>query len=148
MIQIVQITALETFSVRHPVLRNGKPVESCHFDGDDLASTKHFGLFDNGVLAGVISVFEQSFATFANEKQFQIRGMAVLENFRKRGFGERLVLEAEQYVRAQNGELIWFNARENAVKFYSNLGYQIIGDTFDIKDIGLHYSMFKKIGEI
>ena len=148
MIQIVPITALETFLVRHPVLRNGKPIESCHFDGDDLASTKHFGLFDNGVLAGVISVFEQLFAAFANEKQFQIRGMAVLEHFRKRGFGERLVLEVEQYVRAQNGQLIWFNARENAVKFYSNLGYQIIGDAYDIKDIGLHYRMFKNLNEI
>ena len=148
MIQIVQITALETFLVRHPVLRNGKPIESCHFDGDDLVSTKHFGLFDNGILAGVISVFEKSFAAFTNQTQFQIRGMAVLENFRKRGFGEQLVLEVEQYVRTQNGELIWFNARENAVNFYSNLGYQIIGDAFEIKDIGLHYRMFKNLNEI
>lgn len=41
-----------------------------------------------------------------------------------------------------------FNARENAVKFYSNLGYQIIGDAYDIKDIGLHYRMFKNLNEI
>ena len=33
---IKKISATETFLVRHPVLRAGKPIESCHFDGDDL----------------------------------------------------------------------------------------------------------------
>jgi hypothetical protein len=23
-----------TFSVRHPILRDGKPIEDCHFEGD------------------------------------------------------------------------------------------------------------------
>ena len=33
---IKKISALETFPVRHPVLRAEKPIESCHFEGDDL----------------------------------------------------------------------------------------------------------------
>jgi len=143
MIQISEISALETFKVRHPVLRPGKPVESCHFDGDELMTTKHFGLFDNEILAGVISLFKQDNAAFANDNQFQIRGMAVLENFRKRGFGEQLVLHVENVVNEQNGNFIWFNAREVAVKFYSNLGYAIVGDAFEIPDVGTHYKMYK-----
>ena len=143
MIQISEISALETFSVRLPVLRPGKPVESCHFEGDDLETTKHFGLFDNEILAGIISVFKQNHTAFANDNQFQIRGMAVLENFRKRGFGEQLVRHVENYVKEQNGDLIWFNAREVAVKFYSNLDYQIVSGAFDIPDVGIHYMMYK-----
>ena len=143
MIQISEISALETFSVRLPVLRPGKPIESCHFEGDDLETTKHFGLFENEILAGIISVFKQNHAAFANDNQFQIRGMAVLENFRKHGFGEQLVRHVENYVKEQNGDLIWFNAREAAVKFYSNLDYQIVGGAFDIPDVGIHYMMYK-----
>lgn len=143
MIEINEIGAFKTFEVRHPVLRSGKPIESCHFDGDDFSSTKHFGLFENEILAGVISLFKQGNAAFANDNQFQIRGMAVLENYRKRGFGEELVRHVEIYVNRQNGKLIWFNAREVAVKFYRNLGYEIIGNAFDIPDVGTHYMMYK-----
>jgi len=143
MIQISEISTLETFIVRHPVLRPGKPIETCHFDGDDLNTTKHFGLFENNVLAGVISLFKKDDGTFADDNQFQIRGMAVLENLRKRGFGELLVRHVENVVAKEKGKLVWFNAREVAVKFYSNLGYQIIGDAFEIPDVGLHYKMYK-----
>ncbi|GAL68931.1 hypothetical protein JCM19301_2950 [Jejuia pallidilutea] len=43
--QIMQICAKETYPVRHPVLRTGKPIETCAFNGDDLPSTMHIGLF-------------------------------------------------------------------------------------------------------
>ena len=143
MIEIREISALETFEVRHPVLRTGKPLESCRFDGDEFASTKHFGLFENETLAGVISVFKQKNEAFADENQFQIRGMAVLEHFRKRGFGEQLVIHVEIDVNGQGGKLIWFNAREVAVKFYAKLGYEISGVAFEIPDVGTHYMMYK-----
>lgn len=45
MIEIKKITSYETMIVRHPVLRQGKPIETCHFEGDDLSSTYHLGLF-------------------------------------------------------------------------------------------------------
>lgn len=36
---IKKIAAAETYSVRLPVLRKGKPIESCRFDGDDLETS-------------------------------------------------------------------------------------------------------------
>lgn len=39
---IKKISSSETFLVRQPVLRAGKPLESCRFDGDDLEITHHF----------------------------------------------------------------------------------------------------------
>jgi|SRR6218665_80127 len=145
MLEIREITALETFPVRHPVLRNDKPLKSCAFDGDDLRSTKHFGLYENEELAGVISVFKVQNSAFANDMQFQIRGMAVLETFRKRGFGEQLVRHVETFVSEKSGKLIWFNARQNAVRFYKSLGYEVCGDSFDIPDVGIHLRMFKNM---
>lgn len=145
---IKEIPALETFSVRQPVLRPGKPIESCHFEGDNLESTKHFGLFDNEKLAGIASLFEHSTPFLEEKFQFQLRGMAVLPEFQKKGLGEALVKHAENDALERGGKIIWFNAREIAVAFYKKLGYEIIGDPFNVADIGKHYVMYKKLDAV
>lgn len=147
MATIKKIDYTATFSVRHPVLRAGKPIESCFFDGDDLETTFHFGLFVVDKLVGVISVFKNKTTTFSVAKQFQIRGMAVLKEHQSFGYGKLLLHKAEEEIIKQKGDLIWFNARENAVGFYQNSGYQIVGDSFEIAGIGTHYIMYKKIGQ-
>ncbi|WP_163398236.1 GNAT family N-acetyltransferase [Flavobacterium fluviatile] len=142
---IKEISAKETFIVRHPVLRKGKPVETCVFEGDDLETTHHFGLFDNSDLIGIISLFIKTNPIFAQNLQAQIRGMAILESHQKKGFGEALVKYCEEYCLANQFELIWFNARVSAVGFYKKTGYETIGDSFNIPEIGEHYLMYKKL---
>lgn len=145
MITIKQITPEETFPVRHPVLRPGKPLESCHFEGDSLPETVHFGLYYNGSLAGVVSLFVSSSPLFSQKGQLQLRGMAVLPAYRNKGFGEKLVQAAEQYAVSAGAGLVWFNAREAAVGFYERTGYKKTGGPFLIQDIGPHYVMYKTL---
>lgn len=142
---IKQISALDTFPVRHPVLRNGMPIESCQFEGDNLKSTIHFGLFESDKIQAVISLFEVKNVQFASEKQHQIRGMAVLAQHQKKGFGEMLILNAENYCIQQQSNLIWFNARQEAVGFYKKMGYSIVGLPFTIEGVGEHVVMFKNL---
>jgi GNAT superfamily N-acetyltransferase len=142
---IKEIPALETFSVRHPVLRPGKNIETCHFEGDNLDSTRHFGLFIKDELAGVASLFQSNSNLFEEKEQFQLRGMAVLEKFQKRGIGESLVKRAEENAKSLGADLIWFNAREIAIRFYEKLDYRIIGEPFNIGDIGKHFVMYRKL---
>ncbi len=143
--QINEISSLATFSVRHPVLRGGKPIESCYFDGDDLITTKHFGIFEDDNIVGVISIYKNNHSYFDDMNSYQIRGMAVLESFQKQGLGEKLIKHCENYITSQGSTLIWFNARESAVGFYEKLGYKINADAFEIQDVGTHYVMFKKL---
>ena len=145
MIQIKEIPSKETYIVRQPVLRQGKPIESCIFEGDDLDTTHHFGLFNNEDLIGIISLFNKINPIFADENQAQIRGMAVLETHQKKGLGEALVKHCENYCIENKVDLIWFNARTIAVGFYKKMNYQVKGEAFDIKDVGEHYLMFKKL---
>ena len=145
MYSIKQIPSKDTFAVRLPVLRPGKPVESCIFEGDDLPSTVHFGVFDDQNLAGIVSVFEVTTPLLLQQRQFQLRGMAVLDAYQKKGLGEKLVKAAEEYITTQGGDVIWFNAREIAVGFYNKMGYEIIGDPFTIGDIGIHYVMYREV---
>lgn len=141
---IQPISALESYSVRHPVLRKGKPLESCYFEGDTLPSTHHFGLFIDNILVGVASLFKNKNKLFEEDQQYQLRGMAVLPSHQRQGLGEDLISAIEEYVKKNNGEIIWFNARAVAVNFYKRLGYELTGMPFDIKDIGTHYIMSKK----
>ncbi|WP_337968618.1 GNAT family N-acetyltransferase [uncultured Flavobacterium sp.] len=142
---IKEIPSKETYIVRQPVLRKGKSIESCIFEGDDLETTKHFGLFEDESLIGIISLFQKINPIFAENNQAQIRGMAILENHQKKGIGETLVKHCEKYCNANNVDLIWFNARTAAVGFYKKMNYETLGDAFDIKDVGEHYLMSKKI---
>ena len=142
---IKEISSLDTYLVRHPVLRTGKPLESCRFEGDDLATTRHFGFFSDGNLVAVISVFKNKSNQFAEERQFQIRGMAVLATEQGTGLGEQLLRFAEDYVKEQKGDLIWFNARSIAVGFYKRSGYVVVGNAFEIPDVGTHYLMYKAL---
>jgi len=140
---IRQISSHETYPVRHPVLRTGKALEACVFEGDDDVTTVHFGLFEDETLCGVVSVFKNDSTLFFDENQLQLRGMAVLETRRGKGYGEKLLRHAETFASEKRATLLWFNARIVAVPFYEKCGYKKIGDGFNIGDIGMHYVMFK-----
>jgi GNAT superfamily N-acetyltransferase len=140
---IQKIASTETYPVRHIVLRAGKPIESCQFQGDELETTNHFGYYINNQIIGVISIFEINNKQFLVQKSFQIRGMAVLPSFQKQGIGEALVKESEKFCTTQKANLIWFNARTTAVGFYQKMGYEIVGSEFEINEVGPHFLMFK-----
>jgi GNAT superfamily N-acetyltransferase len=142
---IQEITATDTYPVRHLVLRAGKPIESCHFEGDELPSTHHLGYFLDNQLTGVVSLFEAENLLLGAGKSFQIRGMAVLDSHQKQGVGEALVSKAESFCVTEKATLIWFNARTSAVGFYHKMGYEIIGSEFEIKEVGPHFLMCKQI---
>ena len=143
--EIKKISSIETYPVRHEVLRKGKPIETCQFKGDDDDNTTHFGLFLENKLVGIISIFKENNTLFPELNQFQIRGMAVLEAFQGKGFGAELVKEAENQCINMNADLIWFNARENAVPFYEKLDYKIIGNSLLITKKKKHFLIYKKI---
>ncbi|MGS2760682.1 GNAT family N-acetyltransferase [Sinomicrobium sp. M5D2P9] len=141
---IREISGEETYPVRHPVLRPGLPLSTCRFDGDDASATFHLGLYMEDKLAGVVTILENNHVLFEEEHQFQLRGMAVLQEFQKKGLGQVLVREAEKEVESRGGGFIWMNARKVAVKFYEKLGYRIAGDEFIVETVGPHYVMQKQ----
>lgn len=145
MTSIKKITDLETYSVRQDVLRKGKPIETCQFEGDDLPTTLHFGYYLNDNLVGIISIFKNNNDNFASKNQYQIRGMAVLELHQKKGIGDLLVKHSETYCKEMQADLIWFNARTAATGFYEKLEYTKVGTAFEIKDVGEHYLMVKMV---
>ena len=139
------ISPEEVITVRHPVLREGKPIEACIFNGDDSPTTFHVGIFINELLAGVVSFMENKHPFFSEENQYQLRGMAVLKEFQFKGLGYEIIKYGEALLIKKGVKMVWCNAREIAVDFYRKNNYTIVGDPFLIPEIGVHYVMQKNL---
>lgn len=141
-----QISAAETYPIRSRVLRPGKPLQECIFEGDESTSTLHFGAYIDDKLVGVASYMENSNPMFDATSQYQLRGMAVLPEFQKKKLGELLLLEGEKKLREkQSSILLWFNARETATDFYKRYDYSTKGEAFMIPNVCMHVVMFKEL---
>lgn len=143
-LSIKKISSKETYVVRHPVLREGRPIEDCVFDHDNDPETFHLGLYVLEELLGVVTYLKNTKSEFTGI-QYQLRGMAVLKKYQKRGFGNLLIKKGEQLLKQKKTNLVWCNVREIAVNFYKKHGFKIIGKPFVIPKIGLHYVMYKSI---
>lgn len=144
-LQIKYIGLKETYAVRHPVLREGKPISSCAFKGDDLDTTIHIGGFHHNNLIAVATFMKNGHHIHLFKNAYQLRGMAVIQNHQGKRVGKILLNFGETSLVKKQISILWMNAREKAVPFYKKLGFKVIGNVFDIPEIGNHYVMFKKL---
>ena len=142
---IIQLSSSQTnYEVRHPVLRKGKPVESCRFENDDHPESIHLCAKKKDVIIGVLSALPNNCPDFPLKKSYQLRGIAINHKFQRMGIGSLLVQKVEQQIRLNKSiEYIWLNARVNTKNFYLNLQYLPVGKVFNIIDIGMHQRYIK-----
>lgn len=138
------ITAEETWPVRHPVLRKGRPLEDVYMEADEQESTFHLGVFFKETIVGVASFMDDAHPDFEGP-QSRLRGMAVLPEFRKRGLAAALLVRGETLLRERRRTTLWFNARLVALNFYKEMGYDTVGTEFDIPLVGPHFVMKKNL---
>jgi GNAT superfamily N-acetyltransferase len=139
------ITTQETLPLRKKVLKPFLREEECVNPGDDNPSTFHIGLFKTGRLVCIATFLSEPHPEFSAGNPYRLRGMATDPEFQGQGLGSVLLTFGVEYLRTRRSDLLWFNAREKAFKFYGNLGFIIHGPLFEIKDIGPHKVMYKRI---
>ncbi|MHA3772101.1 GNAT family N-acetyltransferase [Verrucomicrobiota bacterium sgz303538] len=142
LIEVREISANQTLLIRSAILRPGMPLDAVRFPGDELETTVHFGAFAGAQHVGVASIYaaplpEQPEVAYA----WQLRGMATVPEVRGQGAGRALLLAAIAEVRARGGTLLWCNARTGAVEFYRKHGLEVVGEEFDIPEVGPHFRM-------
>lgn len=139
------INANDVLPIRNEILREGKlSPDECRFQGDDHPDSFHLGYLVDGELVSIASFHPQGYGSYTG-KAYQLRGMATRAAWQGKGLGAQLVNFAVVYMRGQKVNYVWCNAREKAANFYTNLGFEIISDEFDIPGIGPHYVMYLKI---
>ena len=82
---------------------------------------------------------------FPTKETAQLRYMAIDNLYQKQGIGRRIVQHMEQYAVQKKSQVLFLNARENALGFYEKLGYEITGKSYLLFDSIQHYKMSKTL---
>ena len=143
------VPVYKIISLRHRILRQGLPVETARFPGDDDSMTQHIATFlaEAGGQAIGEPICCASFmrGELNGEKAWQLRGMATDVPYQGRQLGTRLLIWFEQAIIDRGPlRLMWCNARLPAVKFYESNGWECISEVFDIPTAGPHCKMMKR----
>jgi GNAT superfamily N-acetyltransferase len=135
----------DTLPIRNNILREGKlTFDECRFPTDQLTGAFHLGYFEGEELACIASFHPQNYGQFTGTG-YQLRGMATIEKYRGRGFGNQLLNFGIVYLRGQKANYLWCNARKKALQFYLNMGFEVISPEFELPGIGPHYVLYVKI---
>lgn len=143
MISIKKITAEETYPIRLEILRKNIPLPY-KFNGDFDNETFHLGAFDNEKLISVSSFMKVDNPQFVG-KQYQLRGMATVNEYQGTGTGKLMMQKSFEILDELNTQYLWCNARVIAVNFYKKQGFNAVGELFEIPLVGPHFVMVKKI---
>lgn len=141
---IKEITANQTYDLRHKILRPNQTLDDCQYPLDLQPDTIHLGTFLGEQLVSIASFFHEKSDSFRFQNQYRLRGMATLPAFRNQKSGSELIKKAEDIMKEKKVELWWCNARTTVSDYYLKLGLEIKGDVFDIDPIGPHVLMWKR----
>lgn len=127
------------------MLRPNLPIEESHFDCDSKPQTFHLGGYFQGELVGIATFFPEDCPQFKATLPYRLRGMAVDPLKQGLGIGKLILHHGELALIEKNSDLLWFNARETAFRFYQSMSYQFASELFEIPGVGLHKVMLKKL---
>lgn len=127
------------------MLRPNGTLDDCIFQGDNDELTFHLGAFVDKKLVSVASFYFERNEKFPDQNQYRLRGMATLPEFQGQGLSSALLRTAFPVIKQNQCTLLWCNAREKAIGFYTNVGFVSHGEPFSIPHIGKHILMSIKI---
>lgn len=166
-LHLEEVALCEIIALRTKILRpHFGPQEQAHFEGDELETTRHYGLFsgeeDSSApsLLGVATILMNPFpdspdsgrlqeerAWLNDPEALQLRGMAIQKDLQGQGFGSFLLTALLIRVALSNplSKIIWCNARKRACSFYGPHGFEVIGSEFEVPEIGAHRRMARRL---
>lgn len=145
MIEVRKIKPELTYNLRHRVLRPHQSLKDCMYETDYETGAFHVGAFHGEKLISIASFCIEKNPDFPVYKQYRLRGMATLEEYRKLGAGRAIVGYSEKLMKEQGYELLWCKGRTSVQDYYSKLGFTVFGEVFDYPPIGPHIIMLKSL---
>lgn len=101
---------------------------------------QHFSVWVNGKIVAVARMDKTE-----EDGVAQVRFVAVEDRQQGSGFGKVIMQEIEHQAKAQGNRKIILQARENAIPFYTRIGYSIVEKSYLLFDEIQHYLMEKKL---
>lgn len=119
--QIREVTAADTWPLRHRVMWPDRDLAYVQLTYDEQGI--HFGLFVNGELVSVISLF-------INGKTAQFRKFATATSQQGKGYGSALMKHLITESRNKGVHRLWCNARKDKCAYYERFGFTQTNDVF------------------
>lgn len=145
MITVKEISAEDTYRLRHKVLFPNQTIEECQYPEDHRDNSFHLGAFENKKLAGIASFYMEATDAIHSHKQFRIRDLAVDDSDQGLRIGTTLLHKANRILYHGNVEYIWCIAKTTAQAFYERIGFLPAGGTFEVEPNGRHVVLYKRI---
>lgn len=143
--KLKNISSEEIRTLRHKVLRQGKPFSTTTYQRDNCIETFHLAFMKDNVPISCATFYPENTSLISSKRAYRLRGMATIKEHRKKGYGKKIMSKAIEEIKKRKGNFLWCNARLVAVEFYKKLGFSSKGEQFNISDIGPHYFMYKKL---
>ena len=112
--KILEIPVNKVLEIRHTVMWPTKSIDYVRLSNDEEG--RHFGLFINGELVSVISLF-------IDNSQAQFRKFATLEEHQGKGYGTILLNEIMSIAQENKLSKVWCNARIEKSPYYEKFKY-------------------------
>src|SRR5690242_10195159 len=119
---IKQVPLSDVWAMRQSVMYPQESISFVQLEDDNTGT--HLGLYDQGELVSVISLFEKS-------KSVQFRKFATKTNKQGLGYGTALLQYVMNHAQATGKANIWCNARTSAMSIYKKFGMQPTGATWE-----------------
>ncbi|MGM0555190.1 MAG: GNAT family N-acetyltransferase [Myxococcota bacterium] len=146
--KVREVAADRVQQLRTEVLRDWEYGRLCVFDEDEHEDTHHFAVVDqDDRVRGVVTYIRRRCPELDERPGYQLRGMAIAEDDQRYGLGSRLIqVSVPRLALAEpDAKILWCNAREHVIPFYERLGFEGIGDLFEIEGIGPHLRMWREM---
>ena len=144
-LEINKVDAEKIRSLRHSELRKGQDFSTTSLLKDYEEGTFHMACIVDENIVTCATFYPEKFIKIKSDNAYRLRGMATDSNFQRKGYATDLMGESFKELKNRDCDMVWCNARLVAVDFYKSVGFNIIGEIFDIEAIGPHYYMYKEI---
>jgi predicted N-acetyltransferase YhbS len=127
---VSELTTEQTLPLRLAVLRADMQTKQVNFAEDEWPGVRHLGVIDDGVVVGTSTWIPRALADEPEIDAVQLRGMATAHSHQGRGVGGALVDAGCARAMEAGAQLVWANARDTALGFYTSHGFVVLGEGF------------------
>jgi GNAT superfamily N-acetyltransferase len=146
MYKIEKVSPDVVHPLRHKVLRPHLPLEASCYQSDNDLGVIHFTLKMDDTILSIASLYSESAEAMPNKNAYRLRGMATEPSEQRKGFGAMVLHGAIDHLKKKTDvEILWCNARITAFGFYEKMGFKILGEIFDIPNLGPHKTGYIKL---
>ncbi|MEN9746006.1 MAG: hypothetical protein RL729_478 [Actinomycetota bacterium] len=143
--KVVRITTDDLLPLRMAVLRDGTPSQDPTYKQDSFPGCVHLGIYENSELVACSSWIPQAWPLDETLPAIQLKGMAVAKHLQGSGMGAELLAAGVRQSEEHGAHYIWARARDSALKFYMQNGFDVFGEQFVDEATGMGHHLVMKV---